>query len=77
MMIVYQANDLIDANLLAHRLNDAGIECFVNGGFLTGGIGELPAAGLVTVAVADEQVDEAMAVVVAFKHDMNDASNRL
>ena len=71
MIIVYHANDLIDANLLAHRLDDAGIKSFVNGGFLTGGIGELPAAGLVTVAVNDDQVDDAMAVVVAYKRDMD------
>lgn len=62
MRTVYEASDLIDAHLMLHRLQDAGIEAQVLGGFLSGGIGELPMAGLIRVVVADQDVDAALAV---------------
>jgi hypothetical protein len=65
MRTVYQAADLIDAHLMLHRLQDAGIEAQVLGGFLSGGIGELPMAGLIRVVVADQDTDAALNAVAA------------
>ena len=68
--IIYNAESLIDANLLLHRLQEVGIAARVNGGFLMGGVGELPAAGLVTVVVADADAEAALKVAHAFEQDL-------
>ena len=52
MKIVYQAENIIDANLVKNVLEQAGIVAFVSGQYLTGAIGELPVQGLVNVMVA-------------------------
>lgn len=51
MRTVYEADNLIDAYLVRHALEAAGIPVFVRGEALVGGIGELPVFGLVAVCV--------------------------
>lgn len=53
MRVVYEAWNLIDAYLVRHVLEDAGIPVFVRGEALLGGVGELPAFGLLAVCVPD------------------------
>ncbi len=68
MKIIYRAENPIDANLVKGLLAQAGIQAFVGGEYLQGGIGDLPAAGLVTVSVADDHVEAARRVVEEFEH---------
>ena len=63
MRTVYDAANLIDAHLVRHALEQAGIPAFVRGEALVGGIGELPAVGLVAVAVPDSAWEQARDVV--------------
>ena len=63
MQVVYEAANLIDAHLVRHALEDAGIPVFVRGEALLGGVGELPACGLVAVCVPDMAWPEADALV--------------
>ncbi|MGV8942700.1 putative signal transducing protein [Thermomonas sp.] len=63
MRIVYQAANLMDAHLVRHALEWADIPAFVRGEALVGGIGELPAFGLVSVAVPDSAWEQALAIV--------------
>ena len=49
--------------MILHLLQQSGIPGHVEGEYLQGGIGELPAAGLVNVVVADEQAERARAVI--------------
>ena len=63
MRIVYQAANLIDAHLVRHALEWADIPAFVRGEALVGGIGELPAFGLVSVAVPDSAWEQAQDIV--------------
>lgn len=63
MQVVYEAANLIDAYLVRHALEHAGIPVFVRGEALLGGVGELPAAGLVAVCVPESQCARARAVV--------------
>lgn len=65
MRIVYRAENIIDANLVKGALAAEGIPAFVNGEHLTGGIGQLPAFGLVSVMVADCDVERAAPVLAA------------
>jgi hypothetical protein len=60
---IYSARDLTDAHLIKGMLESCGIPAHVNGGFLSGGIGELPPLDLVTVSVEDGQFEEAQRVL--------------
>jgi len=57
--IVYRAENIIDANLVKAALAQADIVSFVAGEYLTGAMGQLPAWDLVTVMVAEADVERA------------------
>lgn len=63
MRTAYAAANLIDAHLVRHALEQAGIPAFVRGEALVGGIGELPPIGLVSVAVPDGAWEQARDIV--------------
>lgn len=63
MKPVYDAANLIDAHLVRHALEDAGIPVFIRGEALTGGMGELPLHGLLQVCVPKAGWEAADAVV--------------
>lgn len=63
MQIVYRAASIIDANLVKLALESVGVMAFVNGAFLTGAAGELPVNGLVSVMVADIDIERARPIV--------------
>ena len=63
MQIVYRAANLADAHLLRQLMEAEGIPAFVQGEYLQGAVGELPANTEVLVRVPDEHVDAARAVV--------------
>lgn len=56
MQVVYEAESIFDAQLLKDAIEAEGIPAFIIGAALAGGIGELPAMGLVRVAVPDGAV---------------------
>jgi hypothetical protein len=59
MRVVYEAENIIDANLVKGLLDQHGIPAWVRGEYLTGAVGDLPVMGLVAVCVSD--IDEAAA----------------
>jgi hypothetical protein len=63
MRTIYQAENVIDANLVKGALEHAGIPAFVAGEYLTGAAGQLPMIGLVAVMVADSDVAAADPIV--------------
>jgi hypothetical protein len=63
MRVVYEAGQLFDAYIVRHALEDAGIPVFIRGESLVGGVGELPAGGLLAVCVPDAAWPEARAIV--------------
>lgn len=67
MKIVYEAENIIDANLVKNALEHDGIAAFVSGQYLTGAAGELPPIALVKVMVAE--VDWARARPIAERID--------
>lgn len=69
MHVVYEAGNLIDAHLVRHALEHAGIPAFVRGEALLGGIGELPACGLVDVCVPASCWPQARSVLEALVLD--------
>ena len=69
MQLVYQTNNLFDAHLVKHALEDAGIPAFVFGESLLGAGGELPLFGLLRVCVPDVARPEADDIVAALRLD--------
>jgi putative signal transducing protein len=72
--IVYEAENIIDANLVKNVLAQEGIVAFVSGQYLIGAAGELPPMGLINVMVA--AIDWPRARTIAEKIDMELAEHR-
>lgn len=67
MKIVYRAKDLIESNLITGLLESEGIRAVTGGDYLQGGMGEIPASGLNTVLVDDEDYQRAKQIVQAYE----------
>ena len=76
MEVVYRATHLFDAHLVRMALEQAGIPVFVLGEALLGGVGELPACGLLTVCVPPSCGESARTVVGALPLLAGDSSAR-
>ncbi len=63
MKTAYEASSNIEAHLVMHQLQQAGIDARIEGEYLQGGIGELPAIGNVRVVVDERDWAEARAVI--------------
>lgn len=63
MKIVCRANDIIKAHIVAGFLEAHGIEAFVGGHYLQGGVGELVTFGFATVSVIDDDLNAAEALM--------------
>lgn len=63
MKSVFQAGNTIEAHLIKGLLEAEGIDAWVAGDYLQGGIGQLPALGLVEVRVASEDAGRARAII--------------
>jgi len=63
MRTLYQASNSLEAHMILNLLEIEGISGRIDGEFLQGGVGELPAAGLVRVMVAEEDYPAAKEIV--------------
>jgi len=70
LRVVYEAENIIDANLLKNALEAEDIQAFVSGQYLTGAAGELPALALVKVMVADIDWPRARAIAEALDAEL-------
>jgi Putative prokaryotic signal transducing protein len=63
MKRVFEAANHIQAHMVMHVLEQAGVHALVQGEYLQSGAGELPLGNLVGVAVADEDVKIAREII--------------
>jgi hypothetical protein len=63
MKMLYQASNGIEAHMILDLLEQEGLVGRVDGEYLQGGVGELPAAGLVRVMVREQDYAAAKAIV--------------
>ncbi len=63
MVRVYEAANSTEAHIVCGLLESRGIQAQVEGEYLQGAMGELPAAGLVAVSVEEDVVEEALKVI--------------
>lgn len=66
MIVVYNAANSIEAYLIKNLLEQQEITAYVFGDYLQGGVGEIPAIGLVTVNVSDSDYIKAKEIVDAW-----------
>ena len=67
MKTAYDATSNIEAHLVMHQLQQAGIDARIEGEFLQGGIGELAAMGNVRVLVSEQQLADAKLVIAEWE----------
>jgi hypothetical protein len=67
MRVVYAAESIVDAHLVAGWLQSHGLQPFVAGDYLAGGIGALPVSDLVRVLVGDQDVATALKLIDELK----------
>lgn len=67
MRQVYAPANSAEAHMLAHMLDQNGIVAHIHGEALQGGVGELPAGGLLQLLVADEDYDRARTLIAAWE----------
>lgn len=68
MRVVYHAEGIVDAHLVKDALEQAGIPAFINGEYLIGGVGQLPARDFLAVSVPEVFVEASGPVV----HDITE-----
>ena len=67
MRQAYAPANSAEAHMLAHMLDQNGVAAQIHGEALLGGVGELPAAGLLQLMVADEDYERARALIAAWE----------
>jgi hypothetical protein len=72
MKRVYNAANHLQAHIVMHVLEQAGVHALVQGEFLQSGAGELPVGNLVGVAVDDEDVAIAREIIEDWERLMQD-----
>lgn len=67
MKTVFEASSAVEAHMLQDVLRQQEISAHVQGEFLPGAVGELPAAGLVRLVVEDEDYERAKAAIARWE----------
>lgn len=64
---VYRGSDYFEAQLLTGLMEQAGLQVYLQGVALQGGLGEVPAIGHLTIAVNDEDQNRALEIIGAYE----------
>lgn len=67
MKLIYRAGDITEAHIISGMLDANGVESFVGGHYLQGGIGDMAVQDFAMVHVADEDADEARRLIAAYE----------
>lgn len=67
MQRIYDASNLIEANILKGLLEQCNIEVYISGVYLQGGIGEIPVAGNTCIWVDDDKAAAARDIVTEYE----------
>jgi len=64
---IHEPADLMEAQMLMSMLRSEGIEVYLQGADLVGGMGELPALGLLGLMVEDEDAQRARELIASYQ----------
>jgi len=77
MKIIYKARDIIEAHIVAGMLNASGIETYVGGYYLQGGVGDMAVHDFANVQVADDDVALARPIIEEYDSAENNISEQV
>ncbi len=63
MKLVYEANQLGEAHIIKSLLERAGLFATIDGEYLQGGVGEIPASGFLRIMVNDADYNSAKSII--------------
>jgi hypothetical protein len=75
MKIVYRANDITEAHIVKGLLESNGIEVYIGGYYLQGGVGDLAPRDFAHVHVADENQHRAIEIISEYEGATNSESS--
>jgi hypothetical protein len=64
---VFRGSDYIEAQLIAGLLREAGIDVFLQGAFLQGALGDLPATGHLSILVDESDRTAAESIIKSYE----------
>jgi hypothetical protein len=67
MKIIYSPQNGIEAGIVKGLLEASGIDATINGHYLSGAIGELPAMGMITISVREAQAEGAKKLIAEYE----------
>ena len=67
MISVYRGSDYFEAQLLKGLMEQQGLQVFLQGAALQGGMGDLPALGHLSIAVNNADHDHAVSIIQAYE----------
>ena len=67
MKIIFNARDIIDAHSVSGMLNAHGIETYVGGYYLQGGIGEACGFDFANIQISDEDYEAARSIILEYE----------
>lgn len=76
MKKVYEAGNGVEAHMVLHMLEQEGIQGRIDGEYLAGAAGELPAMGLVRVMVEEPDIARAREIIAAWERTQPAAADR-
>lgn len=69
MQLVFRANNILEAHIIAGLLKSEGIDSHVGGHYLQGAVGDLPATDFAHVFVDDADQARAEALITDYEND--------
>lgn len=68
MKIVFKANDILEAHIVAGMLQSYGIEAHVGGHYLQGAAGDVAPLGIANILVQDEDIEQAEHIIAQYQN---------
>ena len=68
MISVYRSGDYVEAQLLTGLMEQEGLQVFLQGAALQGGLGDLPAMGHLSITVNDADQQRAEEIISAYEN---------
>lgn len=68
MQLVFRANNILEAHIVAGLLKSHDIDCHVGGHYLQGAVGDLPATDFAHVFVAEDDQARAEALIADYEN---------
>ncbi|HEC73559.1 MAG TPA: DUF2007 domain-containing protein [Methylophaga aminisulfidivorans] len=69
MRLIFRANNILEAHIVAGLLRSRDIDCFVGGHYLQGAVGDLPSTDFAHVFVDDNQYQNASMIIESYENN--------